>query len=508
MASQSPSGQVYLSSQAHLTLLDDFTSGTSHLNKTSNLSLQTKSPQYGALQAGRNYQPTPSSSRRSRRLLRPSRRCHQRYIILPLRSPSIGIPPFTKFSTNRITDLTGISPTPQQQPQPEDSEHESTEAPEPSLAGTTHPLPLSTPYYTASIPIWLDLISSPSEWSTSFLSEEAKEVLGVLGGVVCVFEVPSSSSKSQTSSAQKERTKNLVESVGKVVREGLGGWEWEGVGLAVGVTSLTGNETEVDMEDQINEWDDLCAEWGLEFVHHQITPNSGVKGKDKKEEEKRNEYGEKMGIARVLEALQSNDWSGGDSTATQDNGPLDDSEEEEYIDPNDWDTEDEFDLGFGYTRKQKAEMRKAFWKGTETSDKSTEEDLKAFRNVTQSVDGSRGDAWDARMKSQAREGFWKQFEEEVMEKMKNNGEGKKSATGAAKAGPSAVSGSGAGAGADKVKKEPQDDEEEEEIGEEDVEKIAKMMMKLQAVRDMSGSMPEEQRRKLAMKAVEEVMREL
>lgn len=336
-------------------------------------------------------------------------------------------------------------------------------------------------------------------------------MLGVLGGMVCVFELPPSS-KSQTSPSQKQKTKELIQEVGKVVREGLGGWEWEGVGLAVGVTSPAKDQMEVDdMEEEINEWDDLCAEWGLEFVHHRVLPDTDSASKGKKgaeeDKDKRNEYGEKMGIARVLEALQSNDWSGGDGAASTE-GPLDGSDEGEntdYIDPNDWDTEDEFDLGFGYTRKQKAEMRKAFWKGTETSDKSTEEDLKAFRNVMQSIDGSRGDAWNARMKSQAREGFWKQFEEEVMETMKKNGEGKKPATGAAKAEPSSASGSGAGA--DKAKKEPQEDEEEE-IGEEDVEKIAKMMMKLQAVRDMSGSMPEEQRRKLAMKAVEEVMREL
>ncbi|KAK3956549.1 hypothetical protein QBC32DRAFT_330934 [Pseudoneurospora amorphoporcata] len=279
-------------------------------------------------------------------------------------------------------------------------------------------------------------------------------------------------------------------------------------------------EVDMEIEDEINEWEDLCAEWGFEFVHHQVAGpdvggNKGKKEKGKNDDEKRNEYGEKMGIARVLEALQSNDWSGGDGTAgsTEGGGPFGGSEDDEdtdYIDENDWDTEDEFDLGFGYTKKQKMEMRKAFWKGTEESDKTTEEDLKVFRSVMQTVDGSRGGAWDARMKRQAREGFWKQFEEEVKENMKEGGKGdgkkkgeKQSATGTAKAGPSAA-GSGSGA-TDKVKKE---DNEEEEIGEEDVEKIAKMMLKLQAVRDMSGTVSEEQRRKLALKAVEEVMRQL
>ncbi|KAK3501746.1 alpha and gamma adaptin binding protein p34-domain-containing protein [Neurospora crassa] len=442
----------------------------------------------------------------------------------PLRILAVALTDSSDHLGAVIRDLTGTAPTPQQQqqhqqqqqPQPpsqeeedKDEEEDSSEhtAPEPSLAGITHHLPLSTPYYTASIPIWLDLISSPGDWSASFLSEEAKEVLGVLGGVVCVFEIPLSSGSSISSSggeadakvkaAQKEKTKELIKGVGKVVREGLGGWEWEGVGLAVGVTTTTatatvsldiggggggggGGETtiaemDVDMEDEINEWDDLCAEWGLEFVHHRVV---GGNNNSKKGEEKRNEYGEKMGIARVLEALQSNDWSGGDGDEGDNNnrGLFDESEDEEdYVDENDGDAEDEFDLGFGYTKKQKMEMRKAFLQGTEDSNRTAEEELEALKSVSQSIEG----------------------QEKATKKSEEKGESASVATDVAKAGPSAESGSGA----DKV-------EEEEEIGEEDVEKIAKMMLKLQAVRDMSGTVPEEQRRKLALKAVEEVMREL
>jgi hypothetical protein len=44
--------------------------------------------------------------------------------------------------------------------------------------------------------------------------------------------------------------------VGQVVKKGLGGWEWDGVGLAVGVG-----------EGITEEWDEVCAEAGLEFVH-------------------------------------------------------------------------------------------------------------------------------------------------------------------------------------------------------------------------------------------------
>lgn len=43
------------------------------------------------------------------------------------------------------------------------------------------------------------------------------------------------------------------------MRDGLGGWEWDGVKVAVGVGSCDA--------DEMDEWDELCAEAGLEFVH-------------------------------------------------------------------------------------------------------------------------------------------------------------------------------------------------------------------------------------------------
>lgn len=116
-----------------------------------------------------------------------------------------------------------------------------------SLAGTTHDLSLETPYYSATVPVWLDLVTTPTEWSASFLSPEAKEVLDVLGGVVVVFSLPTTGSR--------DDTRALLEEVGKVVKEGLGGWEWDGVGLGLGVG-----------EGETDEWEDVCAELGLEFV--------------------------------------------------------------------------------------------------------------------------------------------------------------------------------------------------------------------------------------------------
>lgn len=115
------------------------------------------------------------------------------------------------------------------------------------------------------MPIWLDLITSPSEWSGSFLSDEAGEVLAVLGGLILVIAMPSSSSTSTTQAAAStsqppvtvDDVREAIHHIGQVVNKGLGGWEWDGVRLAVGVGESDSN---------FDEWDELCAEAGLEFV--------------------------------------------------------------------------------------------------------------------------------------------------------------------------------------------------------------------------------------------------
>lgn len=73
---------------------------------------------------------------------------------------------------------------------------------------------------------------------------------------------------------EKEEGRELLREAGRVVKEGLGGWEWDGVGLAVGVGAG-------DAED----WEDICAAGGLEFV--QVTGN----------DQGRNEFG---GVSSLL----------------------------------------------------------------------------------------------------------------------------------------------------------------------------------------------------------------
>ncbi|SPQ21506.1 b3b5f76b-8582-409c-a23d-ebb554fc2673 [Thermothielavioides terrestris] len=258
----------------------------------------------------------------------------------PRRILAVSLTDSAQHLSEVLKDLTGTHPTPALPPPPltpsppspssPPAPSSSTEdpPPAPSLAGTTHLLPLRTPYYAASVPVWLDLVASPAEWAASFLSAEAREVLEVLGGVLVV-----------------------------------------------------------------------------------------------------------MGMARVLEALEANDWSGGgmkrgDEEEVDDGEEAAKSTEGKSRQGQDGDDDYEFDpesLDFGFDREDFAGLREAILAG-----------------------GGGG------------------------------------------------IGEGSNAGA----------EEQEEVGEEDVEKLERMMLKLQAVRDASAGLPEEQRRRMAARAVGEVMKEL
>ncbi|KAM3558262.1 hypothetical protein ARSEF4850_004691 [Beauveria asiatica] len=261
---------------------------------------------------------------------------------------------------------------------------------EDTLAGSTHDLPLKTKYYSTTVPVWLDLIESPSEWASSFLCTEASEVLAVLGSLILVFSIPDSTATAADS------TRQLIRQVGKVVHDGLGGWAWDGVKLAVGVGSAP----------DVDEWDELCAEAGLEFVQ--------VGGG----EDKLQQFGEKSGIPRVKEALEANEWD----LASADEPPFDDEvANKQTLD----DALDPENMDFGLGQADLETLKKAIF-----ANQGPEQDLQ------------------------------------------------------------------------------EDRKEEEDIGDEDVAKVQAMMSKLQAAREAGETMSETQRRKMAAKAVEEVMREL
>ncbi|KAK7209128.1 hypothetical protein V2G26_016306 [Clonostachys chloroleuca] len=333
----------------------------------------------------------------------------------PRRILAVSLEDATQHLTRVVQELTGSPP----------------EAASTTLAGSTHDLNLKTAYYTAVVPTWIDLIASPEEWSASFLSPEAREVLTVLGGLVLVFPLSSA-----TAAAGTQPTRDVIRQVGRVVKEGLGGWEWDGVGLAVGVG-----------EGETDEWDELCAEAGLEFV--QVTGSSRDEG--------RNEFGEKMGIARILEALEANDWEQGA-------GPLSDFGDFEGGDGDGGD--DEFDpesLDFGFDRADFEGMRMDI--------------LGAGR------DSQGGDGEASRMV-------------EGLHGIKSE--------------DSVAASASAPAATEKPEGEKSTEEEgsDEELNEDTIAKLERMMRKLQTAKEAGEGMSEDQKRRIAMRAVEEVMREL
>ncbi|KAK3065050.1 hypothetical protein LTS18_012497 [Coniosporium uncinatum] len=158
-------------------------------------------------------------------------------------------------------------------------------APEPvdgSTAGLTHAWTLETAYYTADLPIWIDEISDAARWKEEFLKPEAREVVTALGAWIYCFRRPVTSSDLGT-------VKSTLRAIQEVIERHVG-YAWDGVCLAVAMQQSTTPYLEKSFDD----WDDLCRDFGFEYVDSEA--------KD------RNEYSEPVGIERLREALEANEW--------------------------------------------------------------------------------------------------------------------------------------------------------------------------------------------------------
>lgn len=138
-----------------------------------------------------------------------------------------------------------------------------------TIAGTTHHWPLKTAYYTATVPIWLDEIASPSTWSSEFLAAEAKEVLTVLGAFIICFRKP-------VDEAELQDVKEILACVGEVVKEGCG-MAWDGICLAVAMPQ----SVKPYLEKSFGEWEELCQEFGFEFVDFESKGRNEYSGESK-----------------------------------------------------------------------------------------------------------------------------------------------------------------------------------------------------------------------------------
>jgi hypothetical protein len=151
-----------------------------------------------------------------------------------------------------------------------------------STAGLSHEWSLETRYYSATLPIWIDEVSDVEQWRTEFMKPEAKEVVSVLGAWIVCFRKPV---KEEDVASVKEMLKAISD-----VIECACGYSGDAVCLAVAMPQSTTSSFEKNEED----WDELCTEYGFEFV------DSEAKGK--------NEYGEYVGVKRVEEALKAQEW--------------------------------------------------------------------------------------------------------------------------------------------------------------------------------------------------------
>ncbi|KIY04029.1 uncharacterized protein Z520_00721 [Fonsecaea multimorphosa CBS 102226] len=234
-----------------------------------------------------------------------------------------------------------------------------------SFAGyTSHPpLRLRTKYYSADVSIWCDelpfgdaavettkkksaagkdpshgpdseggkqapLAESASvtleEWKEQMLSSEAAEVRAVIGGVILILPLASS-----TNASLLESYVSLVETV-HALREAI---EDESYGrdvaslVVVQSTATASTVSHARLNETMEGLEEICLSergiLGWDFVawNDQLEEAAREEGKDGKAveegshdisrhgEDERNEFGEKTGIKRVIEALEAVDWS-------------------------------------------------------------------------------------------------------------------------------------------------------------------------------------------------------
>ena len=111
-------------------------------------------------------------------------------------------------------------------------------------------------------------------WTASYLSPAAAPVLAALGAFIYTF----------SASRPLPAIKTTLSSLQRIV-----GTSFDGVCLAVATGPLPSSSSADDLED-------LCIAAGFEYI------SFAASGK--------NEYGEAVGVDRVREALEANDWDG------------------------------------------------------------------------------------------------------------------------------------------------------------------------------------------------------
>ncbi|KAJ5983662.1 Alpha/gamma-adaptin-binding protein p34 [Penicillium waksmanii] len=238
----------------------------------------------------------------------------RRLLILtpPTQSPSIIPPLLHTLSGVPITEI------PNSQPSQSQRQAQSQYLPNPPSQATqpTAPLRLSTKYYTAEVPIWVDevaLLSAPKNnsnsnsnptstststpdsssgsetWKNDFLSEEAQIVREAVGALVVAVRAPAprNDANADVDVAQSED----VLALSALMRD-------------IGAVKGCIDEERGGMDVPVGWWEDRLFDMGLfgwEVVEWDPL------GEEK--EKTRNKFGEYEGMPRIKEVLETHDWS-------------------------------------------------------------------------------------------------------------------------------------------------------------------------------------------------------
>ncbi|KAL9138395.1 MAG: hypothetical protein Q9175_000378 [Cornicularia normoerica] len=148
---------------------------------------------------------------------------------------------------------------------------------------------IQTPYYNAAIPIWRDELSTSSPeietWKEEWSGQEAGEVVQAVGAWVVCFRKPSE----KADMVRQMGTQQTISPYLQVTNE---------------------------------EWENLCTDCGSwEWIDGELDGKVESNGEGKKEI---NEFGERVGIERLKEALEACEWDGVDVDTISDDLGLED----------------------------------------------------------------------------------------------------------------------------------------------------------------------------------------
>lgn len=186
-----------------------------------------------------------------------------------------------------------------------------------STAGLTHEWKVKTDYYNATVPVWIDEIADIQSWKTEFLRPEAKEVIDAIGAWVYCFRTDQAG---KMPDAAEEAMKAFQEISEKHSQYG------SDVAMLAVARPPTGSHAPADTEAE----EDICLQYGFEYI------NASAHG--------RNNFSENVGIERLKEALEANEWTASDG------------DDDDFLDLDDGLDFDDDDAAFGGFGAVEAEM--------------------------------------------------------------------------------------------------------------------------------------------------------